>query len=64
MSTPMECEADGKGAVCACSLVRATGGECPFFGPLPTFAEAFPYLADPKRDHVAEADALRKQVEG
>jgi hypothetical protein len=62
MTEPMECEADGKGAVCACSLVRATGGECPFFGPLPTFAEAFPYLVE--RDHVAEADEIRKQVRG
>ena len=50
VAEPMECEADGKGAVCACSLVRATGGECPFFGPLPTFAEAFPYLVDYTED--------------
>lgn len=46
---PMTCEATGPGRVCPCSLVTATGGECPIFGPLPTFAEAFPYLApDPK----------------
>lgn len=64
MSEPMECEADGNGAVCPCSLVQATGGECPFFAPLPTFAEAFPYLVELERDYVAEQDALRKQVRG
>lgn len=41
---PMACEATAPGRVCPCSLVTATGGECGVFGPLPTFAEAFPYL--------------------
>lgn len=29
---------------CSCSLVVATGGECPFGPPLLSFYEAFPYL--------------------
>ena len=51
MTEPMECEADGEGATCPCSLVQATGGECPFFAPLPTFAEAFPYLSTQPTEH-------------
>lgn len=50
MPEPMRCTADdvdekGVGR-CPCSLVTATGGTCRVFGPPPTFAEAFPYLAD------------------
>lgn len=47
---PMACTIDTKDAQgrnrCPCSLVTATGGQCGVFGPLPTLAEAFPYLTE------------------
>ena len=47
----MRCTVDDKNADgvgrCQCSFVTASGGTCRTFGPRPTFAEAFPYLAVP-----------------
>lgn len=50
VAEPMRCTADdldesGVGR-CPCSAVTASGGTCGMFGPPPTFAEAFPYLAE------------------
>jgi hypothetical protein len=49
MSEQMECTIDDKDergvGRCACSLIMAMRGVCKVYGPPPTFAEAFPYLA-------------------
>lgn len=66
MSDPMRCTAgdvDERGVGrCPCSLVTASGGDCGVFGPPPTFAEAFPYLAATDTDPSATQAATEGET--